>query len=169
MEQTSSTANATFPRLISGIGGFDETTGGGLPLNRITLVIGGPGTGKTVFSLQVLANGARDRNMPGIFVAFEENSRQLVANASSFGWGLDTLEQENKLFFIDAHLTADVIHNGNFDLAGMLASIDAKAKEIGAGLIVFDSLDLLLSILNDHIAERRECYRLRDWLLRSGL
>lgn len=153
----------------TGIDGLDEMTGGGLPLNRITLVIGGPGTGKTVFSLQVLARSARDWNTPGIFVAFEENSSQLVANASSFGWALDQLVQENKLYFIDAHLSSDVVRNGTFDLAGMLAGIEAKAREIGAKLIVFDSLDLLLSILEDDIAEQRECYRLRDWLTSSGL
>lgn len=169
MEQPSSTAKPALPRVPTGIDGLDEITGGGLPLNRIALVIGGPGTGKTVFSLQVLANSARDGNMPGIFVAFEENSSQLVANALSFGWGLDKLVQENKLYFIDAHLSSDVVHNGTFDLAGMLAGIEAKAKEIGAKLIVFDSLDLLLGILKDEIAERRECYRLRDWLTSSGL
>ena len=169
MEQPSATARPTLPRMPTGIDGLDEITGGGLPLNRNSLVIGGPGTGKTVFSLQVMAYAAHERGMPGIFVAFEENSDQIIANASSFGWPLDKLVQENKLYFINAHLTADVIHNGNFDLAGMLASIEAKANEIGAKLIVFDSLDLLLSILNDHIAERSECYRLRDWLMRSGL
>jgi circadian clock protein KaiC len=169
MEQPSSTAKSTFPRLPTGIDGLDEITGGGLPLNRISLVIGGPGTGKTVFSLQILANSARDRNLPGIFVAFEENSAQLSANASSFGWSLDKLLQENKLYFIDAHLSGDVVHSGTFDLAGLLAGIEAKAKEIGAQLVVFDSLDILLSVLGDDIAERRECYRLRDWLTSSGL
>jgi circadian clock protein KaiC len=169
MEQPSSNAKATLPRLPTGIAGLDEITGGGLPLNRISLVSGGPGTGKTVFSLQVLANSAQDQNLPGIFVAFEENSAQLTANASSFGWPLDKLLEENKLYFIDAHLSSDVVHSGTFDLAGMLAGIEAKAKEIGAKLIVFDSLDILLSILGDDIAERRECYRLRDWLTSSGL
>jgi circadian clock protein KaiC len=169
MQRSSAPSKPELPRMPTGIHGFDEITGGGLPLHRGSLVVGGPGTGKTVFSLQVLAGAARDRNMPGIFVAFEENSRQVIANAASFGWGIEGLVQENKLYFIDAHLGADVIHNGKFDLAGMLASIEAKAKEIGAKLIVFDSLDLLLSVLNDGIAERRECYRLRDWLGTSGM
>ncbi|HYD79585.1 MAG TPA: circadian clock protein KaiC [Paucimonas sp.] len=169
MEQLSSTAKPTLVRIPTGIVGFDEITGGGLPRDRNSLVVGGPGTGKTVFCLQVLANNARDRNISGIFAAFEENSDQIIANASSFGWALDNLVQQNKLYFIDAHLTADVVHNGNFDLTGMLASIEAKAKEMDAKLVVFDSLDLLLSILNDRIAERRECYRLRDWLRNSGL
>lgn len=166
---SNSAVRSTLPRMQTGINGFDEITEGGLPLHRTSLVIGGPGTGKTVFALEVMANGARDRNIPGIFVAFEENSRQLIANAAGFDWNLEHLEQEGKLFFLDAHLSADVIHNGKFDLAGMLAGIKAKAEEIGAKLVVFDSLDLLLNLLNDGVAERRECYRLRDWLMQSGL
>mgnify|MGYP001062105553 CR=1 FL=1 len=43
----------------TGIEGFDEIAGGGLPRGRTTLVVGGPGTGKTVFGLQTLVNGAR--------------------------------------------------------------------------------------------------------------
>jgi KaiC/GvpD/RAD55 family RecA-like ATPase len=41
--------------------GFDDLTFGGLPRGRTTLVMGGPGSGKTVFALQVLVNGATSR------------------------------------------------------------------------------------------------------------
>ena len=154
--------------MLTGIEGFDEITGGGLPQNRTSLVIGGPGTGKTVFALQTLANGARRWNEPGIFVAFEENSHQIIANAASFGWDLETLEKEGKLFFLDAHLSADDMQSGKFDLVGMLASLKAKADEMGAKRIVFDSLDVLLTFLNDSNAERQEIYRLREWLAQEG-
>ncbi|MGZ3239904.1 MAG: ATPase domain-containing protein [Burkholderiaceae bacterium] len=48
-----------FPRLPAGIDGFDHITGGELPLNRISILIGKTEAGKTVFTLQVLANNAR--------------------------------------------------------------------------------------------------------------
>ncbi len=155
-------------KMPSGVEGFDEITGGGLPRNRTSLIIGGPGTGKTVFTLQTLANGARRWGEPGIFVAFEENSRQIIANAASFGWDLATLEKEGKLFFLDAHLSADNVQSGKFDLVGMLAGLKAKADEMGAKRIVFDAVDVLLALLNDPIAERRELYRLHDWLSQAG-
>lgn len=156
-------------KVPTGIEGFDDITGGGLPRNRTSIVIGGPGCGKTVFALQTLVNGARQFGEPGIFVAFEENSCQLIANAASFGWDLPALEQAARLFFLDARLSADTVQSGKFDLAGMLASLKAKAGEMGAKRIVFDSVDVLLTLLNDPIAERREIYRLRDWLSESGL
>jgi circadian clock protein KaiC len=74
----------TLEKMPTGIEGFDEITGGGLPRNRTSLVIGGPGSGKTVFALQTLANGASRWGESGIFVACEENSRQIIANAASF-------------------------------------------------------------------------------------
>ena len=57
----------------TGIAGFDEITGGGLPRGRTTLLVGRSGTGKTVLALQFLVHGAQDCNEPGIFVAFEES------------------------------------------------------------------------------------------------
>ena len=155
-------------KMPTGIDGVDEITGGGLPRCRTTLVIGGPGSGKTVFALETLVNGARQWNEPGIFVAFEENSRHIIQNAASFGWDLPALEQQ-QLFFLDARFPADVVMSGGYDLAGMLASITAKAKEMGAKRIVFDSIDVLLSLLDDPRAERTELYRLHDWLASGEL
>jgi circadian clock protein KaiC len=148
----------------TGITGFDEIAGGGLPRGRTTLLVGGPGSGKTIFALQFLAHGAQDCNEPGIFVAFEETSKRIVANAQSFGWKLAEL-QRKKLFFLDAQPTPDLVQSGNFDLGGMLAALGAQTKEMGARRIVFDALDIILALLPDPAAKRREVYRLHEWLL----
>lgn len=155
-------------KILTGIQGFDEITDGGLPRARNTLVMGGPGCGKTVFALQSLINAAHRANESGIFVAFEESTRQIIANAATFGWDLPGLEKQ-KLFFLDARLAPDVVKAGDFDLAGMLSVLQAKAREIHATCIVFDGIDVLLSLLDDPVAERREIYRIRDWLAQTGL
>ncbi len=64
------------PKSITGIQGFDQITSGGLPKDRITLIVGGPGTGKTLFAMQFLVNGIRMYNEPGVFLAFEENNKK---------------------------------------------------------------------------------------------
>ena len=150
-------------KIPSGIEGFDEITAGGLPLRRTTLLMGGPGCGKTVFALQALVSGAMHYGTPGIFVAFEENARRVAANAETFGWNIRELEKK-RIFFVDASLRSDVVKSGAFDLTGLLASLEAKAREMGAKLIVFDAIDVLLSLLNDPAAECRELYRLHEWL-----
>jgi circadian clock protein KaiC len=151
----------------TGIPGFDEMTGGGLPRGRTTLLVGGPGSGKTILSLQFLVHGARTCKEPGIFVAFEETSKRIVANAESFGWKLPELRK--KLFFLDAQPTSDLVQSGNFDLSGMLAALGAQAEQMGARRIVFDALDIVLALLPDPAAKRREVYRLHEWLLARGL
>ena len=110
-----------------------------MPRGRATLLVGGPGSGKTIFALRFLAQGAREDKEPGISVAFEESAPRFVTNASSFGWKLAQLQQRRKLFFLDARR------------------------------IVFDALDVVLALLPDREAKRREVYRLHQWLLASGL
>ncbi|MDO8413629.1 MAG: circadian clock protein KaiC [Gallionellaceae bacterium] len=149
----------------TGITGFDEITGGGLPHGRTTLLVGGPGSGKTLFALQFLMHGARKCKEPGIFVAFEENSRRIIANTNSFDWKLEELVQRKKLYFMDAQPSPDLIQSGSFDLYGMLAALSAQAKSMGAQRIVFDALDIVLALLPDEAAKRREVYRLHEWLL----
>ena len=127
-----------------------------------------PGPAKPFFSLQWLVDGAVEWKEPGLFVAFEENSRQIVANAATFGWDLPELEQ-NKLFFLDARARPEQVNARDFTLGGMLAGIEVMAKQLGARRIVFDSLDILLSMLDNPAAEQRELFRLHDWLLAGGL
>lgn len=158
----------TIEKLRTGIEGFDQITLGGLPKGRTTLIMGEPGSGKTVFALQSLVNGARLYNEPGIFVALEENSRQIVNNASTFGWDIPLLEK-NDLFFLDAKIAPNVVTSGDFELSGMLAGIKGKAERMGAKRIVFDGIDVLLSLLNDPSKERSQLYYLQNWLSESGL
>jgi circadian clock protein KaiC len=155
-------------KAATGIAGFDEITGGGLPRGRTSLLVGGPGSGKTIFSLQFLVNGARRYREPGMFVAFEETSKRIVANAESFDWKLTELKR-NKVIFVDAQPLSDLVQSGDFDLCGMLAGLGARAKEFKVRRIVFDALDIVLALLPDLTARRREVYRLHEWLLAHEL
>ncbi len=156
------------PKVPTGITGFDEITYGGLPLGRTTLVRGGPGCGKTVFAVQSLVNAARDRAEPGILVAFEESASQIVANAATLGWDIPALAAK-RLFFLDASLSPEMIQSGEFNLSRLLNVLEAVIGESGASHIVFDGIDVLLRLLDNPVAERREVYRVRDWLARHGL
>jgi circadian clock protein KaiC len=168
--KTSRPSRAKAPaKAPTGIAGFDEITGGGLPRGRTTLLTGGPGSGKTILALQFLAHGAQACNEPGVFVAFEERSPRIVDNAMSFGWELHVLQRKGKLFFLDAQPSPDTVQSGDFDFGGMLAALTAQTKAMAARRIVIDALDVMLALLPDAAAKQRELYRLHEWLLDCGL
>ncbi len=148
----------------TGIAGFDEIADGGLPRGGVTVVLGGTGTGKTIFGIQILARGARDRE-PGILVAFEESAQRIIANTTSFAWS----EAFVSVAILDAQLPQSVENSGEFDLLGLLAVVGAKAKQTGARRVVFDGIDVLLAFLNDQSLIRRELFRLRDWVHETGI
>src|SRR5450756_2020025 len=100
-------------RLQTFVPGLDALTDGGLPRGRTTLIVGGPGCGKTILALQVLVEGARRAREPGIFVAFEERTREIVRGAGWFGWDLPRL-QKDRLFSRSAHLDCTTVHGGAF-------------------------------------------------------
>ncbi len=148
----------------TGIVGLDLALGGGLPVGRTTLLLGTPGAGKTVLSLQFLAHGAATRGEPGILVSFEEPVERLLANAAGFGWDLPALIPD-RLFLLDGRPGIDEIKSGDADLRGLLAALDATVTQTGARRIVFDAIDMILNPFDDPSAERRELRRLHDWLI----
>jgi len=83
-------------RLRTGVDGLDPLIEGGIPEDSIVLVSGTPGTGKTIFGLQFLYEGAKKGEM-GIFISFEQERRDLIKQALRFGWDFDALEKENKV------------------------------------------------------------------------
>jgi circadian clock protein KaiC len=168
MKSTRALPTKMLPRAPTGITGLDEMIGGGLPQGRTTVLVGGPGSGKTVLALQFLVNGARHRGEAGIFVAFEEHPGRLIANAAGFGWKLQELQRQ-KLFFLDAQPLPDLIQSGSFDLSGMLAVLESKIKHMKARRIVFDALDIVLALLPDDASRRRQIYGLHAWLLSHEL
>jgi circadian clock protein KaiC len=152
----------------SGISGFDEVTYGGFPEGRLTAVVGGAGTGKSLLALQNILNRATSANEPGLFVTFEESIDRVRSNITGFDWDLAPIA-EGKVVLIDARLPPDVAQAGAFDFAGLLAVLTARKTELGALNVVFDGVDLLLSNLNDDYLERQELVRLDEWIRSEGV
>ena len=88
-------------RVSSGVKGLDEILEGGFPKGRTILVVGSPGSGKTILAIQFLRAGALAGER-SIYVTFDERPEQVKENVSAFGWDLDRLEGEGKILFVDA-------------------------------------------------------------------
>ncbi|MEK6984253.1 MAG: ATPase domain-containing protein [Nanoarchaeota archaeon] len=77
----------------TGILGFDELLEHGIPKGAATLLCGGPGSGKTIFGLQIL-NNAASRGEKCIYMTFEENEEKLRQHMEDFGWDWRKLEKQ---------------------------------------------------------------------------
>ena len=76
--------------VATGIPGLDDILGGGLTADRVYLVQGNPGSGKTTLAIQYLLEGAR-RGEAGLYVTLSETRSELDAVARSHGWSLDAI------------------------------------------------------------------------------
>jgi circadian clock protein KaiC len=155
-------------KVSTGIAGLDLVLHGGLPAGRVTLVHGGPGSGKSILSLQCLLHGA-NTGKPGILLMFEERADAVRQNARSLGWDLAPLERKNKLCLLDARLDPGAVVSGDFSIKGILAVLDQRCKAMRAKLIVIDAVDALLHLYDSPTRERHELYALHEWLLDRGL
>lgn len=151
------------PKISSHIPGLDKILHGGLASGRNTLIIGGPGTGKSMMGLQSLYYGALNGS-PGIFVTFEERADMVRQNALTLGWDLAGLEKENRFFLIECLLKPDVVVSGDFSIQGLLTIIEAKSRSMGASRIVLDAVDGLLRYYGDIQRERNELYAFNEWM-----
>ncbi|MBE9168920.1 circadian clock protein KaiC [Pleurocapsales cyanobacterium LEGE 06147] len=143
------------------IEGFDEITHGGLPEGRTTLVSGTSGTGKTLLAIQFLYHGIKYFDYPGLFVTFEESPRDIIQNAYSFGWDLQSLIERGKLFILDASPDPDgqeVV--GNFDLSALIERIQYAIRKYKAKLVSIDSVTAVFQQYDAASVVRREIFRL---------
>jgi len=85
----------------TGIKGFDNLIEGGFPGGSVVLLSGTPGTGKTIFALEYLYNGAEKFGEKGIYVTFEEKAEDLKKQAMQFGWDFEKLEKQNKIKILE--------------------------------------------------------------------
>lgn len=157
-------------KVPTGIRGFDEITGGGLPWGRTSLVVGGPGCGKTLFGAEFLVRGATQFNEPGVFVSFEETEKDLVKNVKSLGFNLGELMRQGKLLidyvFIERR---EILETGEYDLEGLFVRLASSIDAIGAKRIVLDTLEALFAGFSNEALLRAEIRRLFRWLKDRGI
>jgi circadian clock protein KaiC len=161
---------ATLPKTLTGIIGLDEITAGGVPKGRPTLICGEAGTGKTLFSIEFIVNGATKYNEPGVFVAFEEKSEELATNVASLGFDLKKLIADKKIRVDHVHVDrSEIEETGEYDLEGLFIRLGYAIDSIGAKRVVLDTVENLFSGLENEGILRAELRRLFVWLKDKGV
>jgi len=154
----------------TGITGFDEITGGGLPRGRPSLVSGGAGCGKTLFSMEFLVRGATEFAEPGLFMSFEENEAELAQNVASLGFDLAALQKRGLLAmdFVRAE-QSEIEETGEYDLEGLFVRLGHSIDRIKAKRVVLDTIEALFAALPNELVLRSELRRLFRWLKDRGV
>jgi circadian clock protein KaiC len=143
-----------FKKTITGIPGLDELLMGGIPAGRVVLVMGGPGTGKTIFCAQYLMNGIKQFKENGVFVTLEESTVHIREEMMQFGWDLSKLEEKEKLRIVDASpirrnaeeqkLEKLLIGGREFSMVGLIDAILRNIKKTDAKRLVVDGMAALI-------------------------
>ena len=151
-------------KCLTGIKGFDEITEGGLPKNRITLIGGGTGSGKTLLGLDFIINGANQYKEPGVFMSFEETEDELFKDVAALNMDLRGLVSQKKILLQYVLLERRDIQESDFNLEGLLVRLEHAIDSIGAKRVVLDSIESLFAGITDAGVLRLEIKRLFRWL-----
>jgi circadian clock protein KaiC len=157
-------------KVPTGINGFDEITGGGLPAGRPTLVCGSAGCGKSLFALEFLVRGATQYGEPGVLLTFEESAEDIRKNVASLGFDIDALIAKKKLIIDFVRVErGEIEEHGEYDLEGLFIRLAHSIAAAGAKRVVLDTIEALFAGLSNEAILRSELRRLFGWLKERGM
>lgn len=156
-------------RISTGLPGLDEVLCGGLTSDRLYLVEGTPGTGKTTLALQFLLAGAT-KGEPSLYVTLSETADELRAAAATHGWtldGIDVYELVNE-FGLDPDSEQSVLHPSELELGETVREVIARVEAVVPVRVVFDSLSELRLLAQNPLRYRRQILALKQFFAKRA-
>ena len=154
-----------FVRASTGIEGLDYILGGGFPINRMYLLEGDPGAGKTTLALQFLLAGARNGE-PAVYATLSETEEELRDVAASHGWSLDgiticELQTAEESLKADSQYT--LFHPSEVELSETTRAVLDTVERVKPMRVVFDSLSEMRLLARDSLRYRRQILALKHY------
>ena len=161
--------NATtelLPRAATGVGGLDDILQGGLARNRLHLVEGSPGTGKTTIALQFLMAGA-EQGESGIYISLAETDHELRAGAASHGWQIDqhieVLELVPPESVLDPDQHQSLLYSSDLELGEATQRMFDAIERRKPQRVVIDSLSEIRLLAQSSLRYRRQILALKHY------
>jgi circadian clock protein KaiC len=129
----------------TGVPELDQLIGGGIPRGFNVLVVGRPGTGKTILGLQYLYDGTK-KGENGLYITVDANSELVRDQGKVFGWDIANLEADKKICILDVPLNMK-------QRLSIFNLIQSKIKEYQVKRIVFDSLSSFIFNMNQFVID----------------
>jgi circadian clock protein KaiC len=156
-------------RISTGIAGLDDILGGGLTPQRVYLIEGSPGAGKTTLGLQFLLDGVA-RGESGLYITLSETTDELIAVGHSHGWDLSALS----IFELagDADLEPEsqqsVFHPSEIELNETSRNVMNQVDQLRPVRVVFDSLSEMRLLAQNPLRYRRQILALKQFFASRG-
>ncbi len=160
-------APSTFERCQTGIPGLDDVLAGGLVRDRLYLVDGDPGAGKTTLATQFLREGA-SRGERCLYITLSETEEELAAGAASHGWtlrGVDIVELVAEAHDLDAESQVTMYHPSEVELHETTRRVLEAVERINPARVVFDSLSELRLLAQSSLRYRRQILALKQFFI----
>jgi len=157
----------TVGRISTGIAGLNDILGGGLDADRLYLVEGMPGTGKTTLALQFLLEGRR-RGERVLYVTLSESEAELRLVATRHGWSMMgvpifQLVPPDAVHGPDQEVT--LFHPAEMELGETTRMIFEQLTKADPARVVFDSLSELRLLAQDSLRYRRQILALKHFFM----
>ena len=153
-----------------GVAGLDDILGGGLQRDRVYLLEGAPGTGKTTAAMSFVLEGAR-RGERGLYITLSETEEELRGAAASHGWsleGVDLFELVPPENLLDEQQQQSLLYSSDLELGETTRMIFDAVEDKAPARIVIDSLSEIRLLAQSSLRYRRQVLALKHYFARHG-
>jgi circadian clock protein KaiC len=158
------------PDASMGVAALDEVLGGGLARDRVFLLEGDPGTGKTTLALSFLLAGAAAGERV-LYVTLSETEEELRDGAASHGWdlaGIDLFELVPPESLLDDNQQQSLLYSSDLELGETTKAILEAVQRIQPQRIVIDSLSEIRLLAQGSLRYRRQILSLKHYFAKTG-
>jgi circadian clock protein KaiC len=149
----------------TGIAGLDDVLNGGLARERMFLLEGNPGTGKTTIALQFLRAGAAAGER-GLYVTMSETDLELRSSAASHGWKLDDIEVFELVppeTLIAEDQQQSLLYSSDLELGETTRRIFEVFERANPDRLVIDSLSEIRLLAQGSLRYRRQILAMKHF------